>query len=46
MLNKSNRAARANSTAIVMPRDPEIFIVDDEPIIGDLLNEVFSSEGY
>jgi len=46
MLNKSNRDASANSTAIVMPRDPEIFIVDDEPIIGDLLNEVFSSEGY
>ena len=45
MLDKSDWIASASSSAITRP-GAEIFIVDDEPIISELLNEVFSSEGY
>jgi two-component system, LuxR family, response regulator FixJ len=45
MLDKSDWDASASSPAITRP-GAEIFIVDDEPMIGDLLNGVFSSEGY
>jgi two-component system response regulator FixJ len=45
MLDKSTWDAGASSPAITSAR-AELFVVDDEPIIGDLLNEVFCSEGY
>lgn len=45
MLDKSDWIASASSSAITRP-SAEIFIVDDEPIISELLSEVFSSEGY
>ena len=45
MLDKFSGGASASSTAITPPGG-EIIIVDDEPIIGDLLDQVFSSEGY
>jgi len=43
----SAAAERASfSAAQLTPFDAEIFIVDDDPMIGDLLNGVFSAEGY
>lgn len=47
MLDKTSRDARLNSPAIQRTRsDAELFIVDDDPIICDLLSATFSSEGY
>ena len=47
MLDKNSRDARLNSPAIQRTRsDAELFIVDDDPIICDLLSATFSSEGY
>jgi two-component system, LuxR family, response regulator FixJ len=55
MLSKSNQEASASSAMAerasvspiqITPLGAEIFIVDDDPMIGDLLNGVFSSEGY
>jgi two-component system response regulator FixJ len=54
MLDKTKLDARARSSmtehasfsATQMPFGAEIFVVDDDPMIGDLLNEAFSSEGY
>jgi two-component system, LuxR family, response regulator FixJ len=47
MLDKSSLDAGANSPGIqITPPGAELYIVDDDPMIGDLLSGVFSSEGY
>jgi FixJ family two-component response regulator len=47
MLEKSSWDARLNSPAIQRTRSgAELFIVDDDPIICDLLSATFSSGGY
>ena len=47
MLDESYLDASESAPAVRITRHrTEVFIVDDEPMIGDLLNEVFSSEGF
>jgi FixJ family two-component response regulator len=47
MRDKISSDARPNSPAIrKTPSCAELFIVDDDPMIGDLLSMTFSSEGY
>src|ERR1700733_10762145 len=47
MLDKISFDAHAPFPAVQkMPAGAELFIVDDDPMIGDLLSVTFSSEGY
>jgi two-component system response regulator FixJ len=47
VLDKTSLDARASFPAIQKTSSgAELFIVDDDPMIGDLLGAVFSSEGY
>jgi len=47
VLDKTGLDACLNSAGIQKtPSRAELFIVDDDPMIGDLLSATFSSEGY